>query len=213
MDDSFWHGLWDANNIKFHQSRPNPHLIQFGSRFPPGKVFVPLCGKSGDMYWLEEQGHEVIGVELSELAGRAFFDERQRVYTESREGKFLKLQSGPITLWIGDFFNLTPDLFRGVTGVYDRAALIALPLELRERYVRRMRSLLGANPYWMLLLAIEYAAHEMEGPPFAVTDEEVRSLYRGAQIESLAVLENVPHQWDSVTALTERVYGVSNGKL
>jgi len=31
-------------------------------------VFVPLCGKSRDMLWLREQGHQVLGVELSAIA-------------------------------------------------------------------------------------------------------------------------------------------------
>ncbi len=49
-------------------------------KFWPGlaagsRVLVPLCGKSVDLLWLVGQGCDVTGVELSEIAVRAFFAE------------------------------------------------------------------------------------------------------------------------------------------
>ncbi len=32
------------------------------------RVLVPLCGKTPDLLWLAEQGNEIVGVELSEIA-------------------------------------------------------------------------------------------------------------------------------------------------
>ena len=44
-------------------------------------VFVPMCGKSLDMVWFAEQGCRVIGVELSSLAAKDFFDELGLAFT------------------------------------------------------------------------------------------------------------------------------------
>ena len=47
-------------------------------------VFVPLCGKTLDMVWLCQQGHTVVGCELSEIAALDFFKENSIPY-ETRE--------------------------------------------------------------------------------------------------------------------------------
>ena len=73
MHPEFWLERWQQNQIGFHQARVNPYLQQFWPQLgiaQTGRVFVPLCGKSSDMLWLRAQGHEVVGVEFSELAVR-----------------------------------------------------------------------------------------------------------------------------------------------
>ena len=50
-----------------------------------------------------------------------------------------------IELLVGDFFALTAADLAGVAGVYDRAALVALPPKMREDYVRLLAELLPAR--------------------------------------------------------------------
>ena len=180
MDPSFWHSRWSQGRTGFHLPRPNPTLVDYAPLLlPPAdgtRLFVPLCGKSHDLRWLARRGHRVVGVELSEKAARAFFEEQQLPSEEDHWGPFLRLRSGGIELLIGDLFDLTPELLGPIDGAYDRAALIALPAKLRRRYAEQMASLLppGAPT---LLLTFEYPQVQMEPPPFSVDEGELRALY------------------------------------
>src|SRR3970282_2229880 len=109
------------------------------------RVFVPLAGKSHDMAWLAAQGHRVLGVELSQAAVEAFFAEHglQPQRHESRHG--MHYAAGNIELICGDAFGLDQAALADCTAVFDRAALIALPAQMRQRYVDELHALLPAG--------------------------------------------------------------------
>src|SRR5690606_22020225 len=70
MHADFWLERWREGRTHFHLERVTPLLQKYwpGLGLPKGsKVLVPLCGKTLDMVWLAEQGHKVLGVELSPL--------------------------------------------------------------------------------------------------------------------------------------------------
>lgn len=180
MDAEFWLQRWRNAEIGFHQSRPLPLLCKHWPALQlaqGARVFVPLCGKSLDMVWLAEQGHDVLGVELSPLAVDAFFAERGLTTRrfESRYGThaIAGWQGRDIELICGDAFALDTEALRGCDAFYDRAALIALPPALRERYGAWLDSALPADSRG-LLITLEYEQREMAGPPFSVDEDEVR---------------------------------------
>lgn len=179
MHHEFWHDRWGKEEIGFHQYEINSHLTRFWHRLelpPHSEILVPLCGKSLDMLWLRDQGHRVLGVELSEKAVGAFFTENQLVPAISREGSFSRYSSADLTLLCGDFFALTAQHLVNTAAVYDRASLIALPPAMRQDYVEHLRATLPpAVP--ILLVTINYQQEQMQGPPFSVSAEEVASLY------------------------------------
>jgi len=72
-----------------------------------------------------------------------------------------------------------------VEAVYDRASLVALPEEMRADYVEHLSALCPAVP--RLLITLAYDQARMEGPPFAVSEEEVQELYEDRS--SLVMLE------------------------
>ncbi|MCE9507996.1 MAG: thiopurine S-methyltransferase [Alphaproteobacteria bacterium] len=184
MKKEFWFERWKKQEIGFHQADINPYLHQFWHELkcaPGDQVFVPLCGKSQDMVWLQQQGHPVLGVELSPTAVEAFFKENGTVPQRHKQGAFDVSESGSIRILCGDFFDLEREDLQAVKAVYDRAALIALPPEMRKRYVSHLMRALPAGAQ-VLLITIEYPQEQMEGPPFSVSAEEVKSLY-GAQVE------------------------------
>lgn len=179
MHPDFWHDRWRQNLIGFHQATPTPllqkHWPAVGA--PQGsRVFVPLAGKTLDMPWLAAQGHRVLGVELSALAVDQFFDEMGVTpeISETRHGRHHR--AGPIELICGDVFALDAEALADCVAVYDRAALIALPPELRARYVDTLYARLPAGCRG-LLITLEYPAHEKAGPPFSVEEAEVRERY------------------------------------
>ncbi len=212
MELSFWHERWQRAEIGFHRDQTNVYLQQFWSvlDLAPGQgVFVPLCGKSRDVLWLAGQGHPVTGVEISPLAVEAFFAENDLQPRRSRQGVFEIWQHDEIRILLGDFFALEPLHLAGCASVYDRAALIALPPTLRERYVDHLNRLLPQMR--MLLLTLEYDQAILPGPPFAVDEAEVRQRYGATHaIEVLTVRDALSEEsrWRDrgMTWLLERVY-------
>lgn len=179
MDRNFWLKRWEREETGFHQHDVNDDLRRFWPALNPAPaepVFVPLCGKSRDMLWLEKRGHPVVGVELSRLAVSAFFSENAIPFEWSRKGSFDVATSERISIFCGDFFDLTAEDIGPVRAAYDRAALIALPLAMRERYVAHLVNILEARAR-ILLVTVDYPEEEIEGPPFAVPPAEVERLY------------------------------------
>jgi thiopurine S-methyltransferase len=213
MEKEFWLERWEREEIGFHENEVNAYLPQFWHELDVEKdatVFVPLCGKSLDLQWLREQGHSVLGVELSSIAVQAFFDENGYAPIHSKRDKFDCCEANDICLLCGDFFELNHSDIAGVRAVYDRASMIALPPEMRERYVQHLVSILPRGVS-ILLVAIDYLQEQMSGPPFALGHEEVVSLFgEYASIKMLAehdVLEqNLRFKKRGLTGMQERVY-------
>lgn len=177
MDPSYWHDKWKRGEIAFHRQAVNPALTRWFPRLKPGKVIVPLCGKSKDLLWLHEQGHAVVGIELSRTACEAFFAESGIAFTKREEGAVTVFASKGLELWCGNFFDIPPQAWEGGTAVYDRAALVALPSELRARYAKTILERLPRDFQEMLLIAVEYSNTVEERPPFSVMREELARLY------------------------------------
>lgn len=168
-----WLQRWQNDNIGFHRGAVHRALLH---HWQPraGSVLVPLCGKSLDLRWLAERGHSVIGVELAERAILDFFAEQQLTF-DRRDGALpaFAARELPITLHQGDYFALA-----GVRcdALYDRAALVALPAELRTAYAAHTDSLLRAGAF-RLVVTLEYPQERVPGPPFSVVADEVRRLW------------------------------------
>lgn len=213
MDAKFWQERWATNQIGFHQVEVNPYLQQYWSTLAVAggsKVFVPLCGKSLDMMWLAGRGHRVMGVEVSEQAVKTFFSEQALTPQVDQRGAFKVYQAGLIEVWCGDFFVLDAGAVADCKALYDRAALIALPQQMRPQYTEHLDSLL-ARGCEGLLIAVDYDQAQRAGPPFSVPDEEVQSLlgphWNVVTLQELDILsQSRKFMADGVTRLEERVY-------
>ncbi len=180
MDKQYWQQRWEYNEIGFNQLQPNPLMQRYFHKLklkPGDGVFVPLCGKSIDMIWLAGQGYKVVGVELSEQACKAFFNENKICFKVTEVNGFLAYSSDQITLFAGDFFKLNKTLLDKIDAVYDRAALIALPRELRKHYSEQLSKLLDPDSK-VLLITTSYEQTEMQGPPFSVNEIEVNERFK-----------------------------------
>ncbi len=177
MDNDYWHQRWQLNNVEFNQAQPNKLMQRYLSNLKPGyRILVPLCGKSIDMIWLAGQGCKVVGVELSHVACQSFFNENKiPVETNTLNGITI-FHSDSITLIAGDFFKMDTALFEKVDGVYDRAALIALPSKLRVPYVKQIHAFL-TDKASVFLITTAYNQAEMQGPPFSIGADEVTALF------------------------------------
>ena len=189
MQPDFWLDRWRTAQIGFHQAAVDRHLQAYWPllKLPANSpVFVPLCGKSLDLMWLRERGHSVKGVELSPVALEAFVMEhgipaRRRVLKG-----FDVYEADGLTLFRGDYFKLAAALVGSVSAVYDRAALISWTPEARAAYVNHL-TLLTSPGTQTLLIAVEFPAEQMQGPPFPLTRDAIETLYAGHySIEELA---------------------------
>ena len=213
MEPDFWHQRWQQDLIGFHQADVNPYLEKNASLLglkAGDTVFVPLCGKSLDMWWLHGQGYKVLGVELSPKACEAFYTEAGVHPQQSKTGPFTSWKASGVEILCGDFFDLTSEMLKDVRGVYDRAALIALPPALREIYVQHLARVVPENVTG-LLIAMEYPQGEMQGPPFSVMQEEIESLFavnfKVELLEDIDAMAGNPRFRDrGLSSMHEKVY-------
>jgi len=212
MEPAFWHRKWADNQIGFHQAEASPYLQRYWPALglaAGSRVLVPLCGKSLDLAWLAGQGHRVLGVELSRRAVEDFFLEHGLAAQVSQHGAFEVWRSGDVELWCGDVFALQAEDVADCAGLYDRAALIALPAPMRERYKVMLTTLMPVGGKGMLV-TLDYDQALLAGPPFSVGDAEVRQGFAGWRIEALEANELIDEspkfQQAGITSLLERVY-------
>ncbi len=196
-DNALWLQFWRDRRTDFHQKTVNQLLARFWPSLYPvfgSRVFVPLCGKSLDMIWLAKQGHEVIGVELSPVAVRAFFRENRLQPSRRRIGSFMLWKAGRISILCGDYFSLVRADLGSIDFVYDRAALTALPEDIRKLYVAHLRSLVPKNVKVFLLTAedVEDVVQTESATPVFCIDAEIDSLYSVDFAIDLVHVESVP---------------------
>ena len=192
-----WIERWESNRIGWHAEQVNRHLIKYLDRFELStgeSIFVPLCGKTNDMPFLVKEGLNVIGVEMSNIAIEQFFSENQLDYVISKVDKFILYEGTGIKIYCGDFFDLKSKHLENVTAIYDRASLIALNEELRQKYVKHLSDIIGFDAR-ILLLTLNYPQHQRSGPPFAVSKEEVDQLCNGSfDIQELYCIEDIENE-------------------
>ena len=184
-----WIERWQVGRTGWHQAGGNRNLQQHWQA--RGKrVLVPLCGKTHDLLWLEAQGNEVIGVELSELAVQAFFEENDLAFKRS-EGLLTRYVASErnITLYCGDYFEFDEGPF---DAHYDRGALVALTPDLRERYAAHTSTLLTDDAE-QLVITVEYDQSVCDGPPFSLDRSELQRYWpRLERIAKVDDTENAP---------------------
>lgn len=204
MDREFWIKRWQSDDTGFHRAKPHPLLVRHWPELalpPQGRVFVPLCGKSFDMVWLRDQGHHVVGSELSPIAVDAFFRELGLAPLVERDGGLTRNASTSFDIWQGDVFDLTLQHLGAIDAVYDRAALVALPRDIQGRYIDFLKGLMPAGGV-LFLIALAYDQSEMDGPPFSIPRQEViRLTSDGFQLDYET---HNPHALDESTNLKKR---------
>lgn len=196
MEKSYWSSRWRKNKIGFHASEADDALTRFWHTLglPDGTtVFVPLCGKSLDMLWLVQQGHYVKGVEFVEKACVQFFSENgmKPKITSHRFGAMYA--SSKIILWAADVLKLPNSEIAGCDAIYDRAALVALPSDMRIDYINKIAdNLKPGTPY--LLVVFEYDENIMQGPPFSIREKEIHRLFDNYYTIRLLSSEEIIHK-------------------
>ncbi len=207
MEPKFWHDRWANNEIGFHRSAANPFLMQYfnGLTLTEGsRVFVPLCGKTLDIPWLLSNGYRIAGAELSALAIEQLFAELGIRPAIEKSGTIDRYHANNLDIFVGDIFHVTRTMLGPVDAIYDRAALVALPETMRSRYTAHVTDITGCAP--QLLISYEYDQRAAEGPPFSISQEEVRQHYAHRYQLRLLTSANVPGGLKGTCTATEHVW-------
>ncbi len=212
MHPDFWRSAWREGRTAFHRDEVNSTLRTHGERVfgaAPGRLLVPLCGKTLDLAWLAARGHEAVGVELARQAIEELFAREgvapvivehgaYREWDSTRGWRVLEadiLTLGPESAGLGGLFD----------GVWDRAALVALDPERRVAYARVVTSLLRPGGT-VLLETFDFDGARKPGPPHAVPADEVARLWpwRAERLEQRDLTaESVARGWDVDRVMNE----------
>jgi thiopurine S-methyltransferase len=179
MDAHFWHQKWEQNDIAFHERDTNPFLVKYFDLLSLSKnnrVFLPLCGKTIAIHWLLSNGYRVVGSELSEIAIKQLFSELAIEPKIKAINEIRCYSADNIDIFVGDIFDLSRGVLGRVDAIYDRAALVALPETMRNRYTAHLMEITNIAP--QLLICLDYDQSLLDGPPFSVTETEVHRHYQ-----------------------------------
>ncbi len=198
MDKDFWQERWNEGRIGFHKTEVNALLRTYAPQvFGAGRrVLVPMAGKTHDIDWLLQEGYGVVACEFVPAAVESFFEERgisdyhiERQGPEGPGGELDIYTSGVLTFIRGDYFKL-PELFSAqpslqCTAAYDRAAMIACNPEQRKVYVNCLQQLMRSDSP-VLLIALEYDQQEYDGPPFSLSEAQLRAAVNEGAVRCLS---------------------------
>lgn len=213
MDFEFWNNCWARPTQPFHLTGPHHFLIEHFERHFSGQpaVFLPLCGKTQDLTFLAQNGVKAVGVEFNPEAVTAYFKENRTDPKVTDFNSKKLFQSANIDLWLADFFDISPDDTGYFQLSFDRAALIALPDDMRAKYAQHLGRFLD-DAGQILLVTMDYDASEMSGPPFLVDQDELQQLFPGATIKVIqrqSIIESHP-RWRELelSRLEEVLYSI-----
>jgi len=207
MDASFWQQRWERNEIAFHEAKANFLLVTHfvGLSLAQGsRVFVPLCGKTLDIHWLLSHGYRVAGADLSKIAVGQLFAELGVEPKIAVGGKISRYSAANIDIFVGDFFDLPKSELGRVDAIYDRAALVALPEAMRERYAAHLMDITDRAP--QLLISYAYDQRLLDGPPFSVSSDEIARHYQGNYDLTLVASVDIPGGLKGKCAATENAW-------
>lgn len=192
MEASFWIKSWELGGFytSFHRKDIHPYVLEYMTpeEIENKNILVPLCGKTVDMLYLAQYANKVIGVELVEEAILQFFSENNLSYQKIDDETFI---SGNIILLKKDFMSLTNQEIGKIDWIYDRASLVALPLEMRKDYLKAIDRLSDIGTK-QLIITLEYFPL-INSAPFSIPAEEVNEYYGEGHIVRHVESPNLPN--------------------
>ena len=181
MESIFWHKRWEENEIGWHQAETNPLLAEFINELSlvkGSRIFIPLCGKTHDIAYLLSKGYRIAGAELNKPAVEQLFIELGIEPNISKIENIDRYSAENIDIFVGDIFELSRETLGSVDAIYDRAALVALPDEMRTKYRSHLLKITDVSP--QLLITFEYDQNLMPGPPFSISESDVKQYYESS---------------------------------
>ena len=187
-NQQLWDSLYKDKKDVWTRDAADDVIMELSNNLTEGKpnqnILVPLCGRSKVMFMLAEQGHTVVGIEWSKTAIVEFFEHHELAYQEfvfnlnGNKIPMLKAKEKPITIYCGDFMVTLKD-HAGIGPfdcILDHGSIGSFATG-RSTYAAIINSV--TKPGGKALLSVfDYDHAEHPSIPFAVTEEEVNSLFK-----------------------------------
>lgn len=211
MKFDFWKERWDARQIGFHQPKTNAHLQKYLEKMRSDfgeRVFVPLAGKTGDIMYLLKHNCKVVAVEFVNSAIEEFFEENKLEYSRASENHY---QAANLDFYCMDVLTEKAPWKGRFDWIYDRAALVALDPSTRKEYARKISDAAKEGTGY-LLITFDYNKEAHQGPPFAVSEQEVRQLFSNCweieKVDTVDLMKKSPFARNNPSAkfFTEEVF-------
>ena len=167
----FWDGLYATGGDGWELGQPAPALVDFVEQTPPprGRVAVLGCSRGHDARFLATRGYEVVGYDFSSAAVTA-----ARALAR-RDGVKVEFEQR-------DIFTLGREAAHAFDGVWEYTCYCAIDPARRADYISILASLV--KPGGWLLACFFPMRRRAAGPPFPVSEREVRRLFApGFRIE------------------------------
>ncbi|XP_076821491.1 putative thiopurine S-methyltransferase [Clavelina lepadiformis] len=197
MEANDWLKMWETNNIRFHQNSVHPHLVKHEKNVfsVNSRIYLPLCGKTLDMNYLSEKGHDVVGCEFSEIAILDFFKEHSIAFTcktvnsSGHEFDIYEATDIKITIYKGDFFALGSQVTGKFDGIWDRGGFVAVNPSQHGDYAKVIKDVLKPNGKY-LLNSCRFPDPNWKGPPHSISQEDMENTFGSHfKITNLETLE------------------------
>ncbi|CAK8673503.1 unnamed protein product [Clavelina lepadiformis] len=173
-----WIKRWEIGDTGFHMSQVHPYLLKLKDRFLKecSTVYVPLCGKTLDLIYLADEGHNVIGSECAEVGILQFFDDNKIKYERSLHPtapfEVFKGIDKTITIYKGDFFQLDSVVMGRVDAIWDRGSFGAIHPSQQMKYGKIIHDIIKENGKY-LLCTLRYEGVRT-GNPYSVSENDVQ---------------------------------------
>ncbi|MCB0272149.1 MAG: hypothetical protein KDD46_03965 [Bdellovibrionales bacterium] len=172
----YWKKRWLSGDIGWHQNEVHPLLVKYYDAYSlrnENHFFFPLCGKTLDVDWILQKGHQVTCVEISEIAIEEIA-KRLHIHWQMRtENNFTVYQHDKLTIYKGDYFDCVNLDIPPIDVVFDRGAFVAIDPKKREKYANIYKKL---HPKKMFLVLYRYDLNASTSPPFAFEEGEIEKL-------------------------------------
>ncbi len=162
-DAAFWEDLYDHGDDGWELGGPSPPLVSFLEATPPParRVAVPGCGRGHDVRLLVRRGYDAVGFDF---ATRAVAAARALAADEGVPARFEQR----------DVFSLAADHAAAFDGVWEYTCFCAIDPHRRAEYVSVLATIV--KPGGWLLACFYPMGAAGGGPPFPVSEDEVRRL-------------------------------------
>ncbi|XP_040066667.1 thiopurine S-methyltransferase [Ixodes scapularis] len=184
-----WTNLWDTGKALWHLDHVYPLLEKHKDLILAGKqdarVYIPMCGKAPELKWFYSMGHRVVGVEFIESIARGFFLDNGLTFHEAKcpvlDCKIFQSPDKRLQIFVCSVFDFNKSCAGEMDIVWDRGALSSINVELRDRYITVMKSLLSPNFSYGLWLAV-YDDDTFTGLLRSMPEALLRNLFAGKGI-------------------------------
>mgnify|MGYP001545895534 CR=1 FL=1 len=157
--ETHWHKRWQDENTPWNLERPHPLIEELWDKAQlwlelsaAGSAWVPGCGHGYDADWWQQKGFAVTATDLVPEAITAAKKTHPQSAVNWQVDDALSTKLAPAS------FDL----------IYDRAMMLALPLELRRQFLATANQLLRPGGVFLSLAFTKVAMTDQEGPPFAM---------------------------------------------